>query len=344
MRARVRLLRWLPRFLVVALSALMLSACKTGDPFDTFTSGSNMVDTINNLFWPVFLIAVVIFFLVEGLLLFTIIRFRAKPGDSGLVKQTHGNTRLEVTWTIIPSLIMAGIAVPTVSTIVDLSRTPDNPVVVRVIGHQWWWEFRMMGPNGQEVITANQLHLPAGRNIVAEITSEDVIHSFWAPNIFGKQDAVPGRLAKLNFDVRDPGVYQGECAEFCLDSHALMRFLVIVEPEPQWNQWLAGQAAQARTPTTPSALRGREVLLGNACIGCHAISGTTAQGRTAPDLSHFGTRNTLGANRLENTPENVEQWIRNPAAFKPGAKMPAWAGQIPDEDIRAIVDYLHSLK
>ncbi|MER3419437.1 MAG: cytochrome c oxidase subunit II [Chloroflexota bacterium] len=341
--ARLRLLR------TVTLAAPVLalaSACRVAGPLSTLTDRGEVSKRINDLFFPVFWVAVAIFVVVEGLLLFAVLRFRQRPGREALPQQVHGNTRLEVGWTILPSLILAVIAIPTISTIVDLSRKPDNPLEVRVIAHQWWWEFQYRDPSApnKQVYVANEMHIPVGRKIYATVESVDVIHSFWIPNLAGKMDAIPGKQNHIWFSVKQPGVYQGQCAEFCGDSHALMRFVVIAQPESEFNQWLQGQAQQARTPTGGSAARGFEVFMGNACIACHAIEGTNAQGRIAPNLTHFGSRLTLGANRLENTPENVVRWIKNPQAVKPGAKMPAWQGVLSEDDIKAIADYLESLK
>lgn len=341
--ARLRLLR------TVTLAAPVLalaSACRVAGPLSTLTDRGEVSKRINDLFFPVFWVAVAIFVVVEGLLLFAVLRFRQRPGREALPQQVHGNTRLEVGWTILPSLILAVIAIPTISTIVDLSRKPDNPLEVRVIAHQWWWEFQYRDPSApnKQVYVANEMHIPVGRKIYATVESVDVIHSFWIPNLAGKMDAIPGKQNHIWFSVKQPGVYQGQCAQFCGDSHALMRFVVIAQPESEFNQWLQGQAQQARTPTGGSAARGFEVFMGNACIACHAIEGTNAQGRIAPNLTHFGSRLTLGANRLENTPENVVRWIKNPQAVKPGAKMPAWQGVLSEDDIKAIADYLESLK
>jgi cytochrome c oxidase subunit 2 len=266
--------------------------------------------------------------------------------------QTHGNTRLEIAWTIAPAALLAVLTIPTIAKIVDLSRTPANALVVDVIAHQWWFEFRYRGPNGQEIITANELRIPVGRPIQARITSTDVIHSFWVPNLAGKQDAVPNHTNELNFSAKAPGLYQGQCAEFCGSSHALMRFIVIAEPQATFDQWLADQARPAPNFTTGSAARGQQVFMGNACIGCHAIAGTAAQGRTGPDLTHFGSRVTIAANRLsKDDPENLVNWIKHPQKYKPGAKMPNWGEGTPgegvklsDEDIRALADYLQALR
>ena len=343
MGARARLMPYLRLVLLLLPLAVVLAGCVTDNPQNALTDRGDVSDQQRDLFYITFWIAVVVFFAVEGLLLFVLFRFRDR-GRTDLPVQTHGNTRLEVGWTIAPALLLGILAIPTISTLIDLSRRPDDVLEVRVIAHQWWFEFRYPGPNNTEIITANEMHIPVGRRVLTTIESEDVIHSFWVPNLAGKQDAVPGHKNDLWFNAREPGVYSGQCAEFCGESHAVMRFLVIAEPQDAFDRWLADQARPATTPTTGSAARGAEVFLGSACIGCHAIEGTNAQARIGPNLTHMGSRMTLAANRLPNTPEDLERWIRNAPAVKPGAKMPVWEGVLSDEDIRAIVDYLESLK
>ena len=345
MGARARLVRCLRLAALLLPLAVLLAACVTDNPQNALTDRGEVSDTQRDLFYITFWIAVGVFFAVEGLMLFIMYRFRERRGHEGeLPVQTHGNTRLEVGWTILPAALLAFLTIPTIDTIVDLSRRPDDALHVRVIAHQWWFEFRYAGPNNTEIITANEMHIPVRRRVLLTIESSDVIHSFWVPNLAGKQDAVPGHSNDIWLNARDPGVYSGQCAEFCGESHAVMRFLVIAEPQDAFDRWLADQARPATTPLSGSAARGAEVFLGNACIGCHAIGGTNAQGRTAPDLTHFGSRSTIAANRLPNTPEELERWIRNAPAVKPGAKMPVWEGVLSDADIKAIVDYLESLK
>ena len=345
MGARARLVRCLRLAALLLPLAVLVAACMTDNPQNALTDRGEVSDRQRDLFFITFWIAVAVFFAVEGLLLYILYRYRERRGQEGeLPVQTHGHTRLEVMWTIAPAVLLAGLAFPTIDAIVDLSRRPDNALEVRVIAHQWWFEFRYPGPNNTEIITANEMHIPVGRRVMLTIEASDVIHSFWVPNLAGKQDAVPGHRNDLWLSAREPGVYSGQCAEFCGESHAVMRFLVIADPPDVFDRWLADQARPATRPTSGSAARGEEVFLGNACIGCHAIGGTNAQGRTAPDLTHFGSRSTIAANRLPNTPEELERWIRNAPAVKPGAKMPVWEGVLSDEDIRAIVDYLESLK
>lgn len=347
MGARTRLTHRLRLSLLLLPLTLLLSGCfYATDPQSTLTDHGVVSSRIRIDYFIPFAIAVVVFIFVEGLIIYVLTRYRTRPNDTELPVQTHGNTRLELTWTIIPALLLAGLAIPTIRDVVWLSQKPNDALPVHVIAHQWFWEIRYPNPTnpGQEVITANEMHIPAGRRIYVTLESQDVIHSFWVPTLAGKTDVIPNHQNHMWMNAKEPGTYSGQCAEFCGDSHALMRFLVVAQPAADFDAWLANLAKPPINPTGGSAARGQQVFFGNACIGCHAIEGTTAQGRVAPNLTHFGSRSTLGANRLENTPENVVAWIDDPQQFKPGAKMPSWKGTLSDEDIRSIVDYLESLK
>ena len=343
MGARARSLPLLRLVLFLVPLAFLIASCSTGQAADTLTDRGDVSARIRDLFFPVFWLGVIIFFLVEGLLLFVLYRFREKPDDNQLPIQRHGNTRLEIGWTIVPSLIMLAIAVPTIATIVDLSRRPEGALQVEVIGHQWWWEFRYRGADGQPVVVANEMSIPVGQKVEVRLTSVDVIHSFWVPNLAGKQDVVPGNVTSMWFNAKESGEYFGQCAEFCGESHAFMRFKVVARPPAEFDRWLADQARPA-APAAADVARGQQIFLNNACIGCHAIGGTAAQGQVGPNLTHFGSRTSMLANILPNTQENVQRWITNPQALKPGAKMPAFGGQLSQDDIAAIAAYLESLK
>ncbi|MFQ5948997.1 MAG: cytochrome c oxidase subunit II, partial [Acidimicrobiia bacterium] len=269
---------------------------------------------INDLFWLVFWIATVIFVLVSGVLLYSVIRFRQRKGRERPVKQIHGNTRLEVVWTIIPAVLLAFVAVPTVLTIFDLRETPTGDVLnVRVTGHQWWWEFEY--PD-LEVVTANELHIPAGRPVYLTMTSADVIHSFWVPQLNGKRDVVPGRETNLTLFADEPGLYLGQCAEFCGLGHADMRVQVLAEVEADFQAWAAGQAQPAVIPEVGPAAEGWQVFQ-LVCTACHAINGTDFQARFAPDLTHIASRTTFAAATLETNAENLKEWLADPPELKP---------------------------
>lgn len=288
-------------------------------------------------------ISLFIFVVVGSALAYAVIRFRRKPGD-GIPPQTHGNARLEIIWTAVPIVLLLFMAVPTVRMSFELAAAPagDN-VQVRVIGYQWWWavEYPEHG-----FTTANEMRIPVGRPVEITLESADVIHSFWVPRLAGKVDVIPNRANTMWFQADEPGVYYGQCAEYCGTSHANMRFRVIaLEPE-EYDAWIASRtssdvAVQAAA-TGDLAARGHDLFMNGACAACHRIDGTPAQGTVGPDLTDFGSRLTLAAGMYDNTPDNLAAWIKDPKAVKPGALMPA----IPmsDADIDALVAFLQALK
>jgi len=299
---------------------------------------SDAARLIQNLYVWIFWMSVVVFVAVQGVLVYAMWRFRHRPGHA-MPPQVHGNTRLEVMWTIAPAVVLVFIGIPTIQTIFALeSPPPGQPMTIEVIGHQWWWEFRY--PE-QGVVTANEMIIPVGQTVELKMRSEDVIHSFWIPQLMGKQDVVPTHVNSLWFTAEEGGQYFGQCAEYCGVEHALMRMNAIAYDRPDFEAWAARQRAPA-APTTDLALEGAEVLTRNACVGCHTIAGTVAQGQVGPNLSHFGSRTTLAAGILENTPENLTRWLRDPQEVKPGTKMPNL--NLRPSEVEALVEYLHSLK
>jgi cytochrome c oxidase subunit 2 len=318
----------------------LLGGCSA--PMSTVDPASDHADNIQGLYKLVFYLAVVVFVGVMAASIVFTIAFRDRPGREA--KQIHGNTRLEVIWTLIPVIIVVIIAVPTFDTLFAIAEEPpEDAIEVEVIGHQWWFEFRY--PE-YDIITANELHLPVGRTASFKLTSADVLHSFWVPQMGGKVDLVTGHENILSFTPTEarPEAYLGQCVEFCGTSHANMRFRVFVHEESDFEAWAQNQAAD-RTPRTGAAADGETIFLRQACIGCHTVGGTTAGARVGPDLTHVGARTTLAAGIMENTPENMARWIRDSAAIKPGSLMPAFpAATLPDADLQAIVTYLQSLQ
>lgn len=328
---------------------LVAGGCTTDAPQSTLDPQGSAAQAIYELFvtwlfWP----AVAVFFAVEALLLYSIYRFRGRPGDP-LPAQLHGNTRLEITWTIIPALILVVILAATFRTQAILAEPPPagQAIRVQVIGHQWWWEFQYPDLG---VTTANEMHIPVGVPIEVELTSVDVIHSYWVPHMAGKMDAIPGRINRMNFTAEAAGVYSGQCSEFCGVQHAMMRMLLVSESQGEFDAWVRGQRAiPAFAQPTPApgaqeslAQRGAQVFANGACVTCHAIRGTAAQARVGPELTHVGSRRSIAANTLTNTPENLARWLRNPQAVKPGNLMPNQ--NLNEQDIAALVAYLQSLK
>ena len=333
---------------VFFLMALLVGGC--GGPYaqSAMQPASEIAQRLQDLFASIFWWAVAVFVIVEGALLLTVLKFRAGRGqdESQAPKHVHGNTLVEVAWTLAPAVVLVMIAVPTIATIweVDLPTTDPDALVVEVVGHQWWWEFHY--PEF-DITTANELHIPVGRTIDLHLTSADVIHSFWVPRLAGKRDLVPGRENNLWFAADSIGTFIGQCGEFCGLSHALMKMEVVVDSRADFEIWagLQGKPAEAldtEDPLAALAEQGRDVFMRAGCIACHRIDGTTAQGVLGPDLSHIGSRRTIAAGILENTPENMDRWLRDPASIKPGALMPNL--QLAEEDVRSLAAYLSSLQ
>jgi len=319
--------------LVVLVLALLLAACATSDlPQSSLNPKSAEAQQIDELWRLVLYLAIAVFVVVEAALVIAIFWFRKrKDDDKPEPKQTHGNTALEITWSIIPALILVVIAVPTLQTLFDLASPPEgNFVRVNVTGHQWWWEFEypdILDANGRPLTTANELHLPVGVTTELKMTSADVIHSFWVPPLAGKRDVVPGHFTfiKITPDVSRAGeAIPGQCAEFCWLSHADMRTLVFLDTEADFQAWADRQLQPATIPTDGPAASGFEIFTA-ICSTCHqafiaAPEGPEVFGEAiAPDLTHFGSRTTLGARVLDNTTEHLTQWIDNPESVKPMA-------------------------
>lgn len=334
-------------------AVVLLSSCgfTSGDPQDTLEPKGDYNQKILSVYTLVFWMAVAVFVIVEGVLVYSMIRYRRRPGDK-LPPQIHGNNRLEVAWTIVPALLLVIIAVPTLRTIRDTGRVPaagPNVIEIQVTGRQWWWEVQYPG---QKVTTANEIHLPLGKTAVFKLTSGDVQHSFWIPKMAGKMDVLPTRTNYLSFTPQEVGVYQGQCVELCGTSHANMRLRLIVDTPADFDKWVRAQQQPAPASTDAAAKQGQAVFMRSACVACHTIAGTTAQGKVGPDLSHIGSRTTIAAGVLDNTPANMKRWIEDPAAVKPGIApplrpgyfMPAFKDTLKSEDLDALVAYLETLK
>jgi cytochrome c oxidase subunit 2 len=280
-----------------------------------------------------------VFVLVETALIVAIIKFRDRPG-APMPKHVHGSTLLEISWTLAPAIVLIFIAVPTIRTIFRTDSTPpENAMQVEVIGHQWWWEFRYPELG---IVTANEMHVPAGEPVTLVMTSEDVIHSFWAPKLGGKRDVMPGRSTRITFTPDSPGTFLGQCAEFCGESHANMRMRVIVEDSAGFAAWVAQEHAAPPAEETLSGdiAAGLGVFRTKGCIACHTIEGVAA-GVLGPNLTHVGSRATIASGILPNTAEGMARWIRDPLGEKPGSLMPPMP--MTEEELSALVAYLQSL-
>jgi cytochrome c oxidase subunit II len=292
--------------------------------------------SISNLFVLELIISGLLMALVIIWLGVSLVRFRARPGDTTEPPQVHGHRNLELIWTVTPALVLAMVFVLVIQTMRTVDAAEPGAQPLRVIGHQWWWEYDY--PSAQ-VIAANELHVPVGSPLQISLESIDVIHSFHVPQFGWMQDTVPGKTNQMSVLVNRPGVYDGACNQYCGLQHAWMRIRVIAEPADQFNAWVQQQSQ----PVTPAGTRGEQVFLQNTCVACHSIRGLQATANVGPDLTHFGSRTTLGTGVVDNTPVSLQQWIRNPQALKPGVLMPAFQN-LSDSDLTALVDYLESLK
>jgi len=320
--------------------ALALCGCALKDyPQSTLHPHSDYAESIQRLLETLVFWVVVIFVLVEGVLIWTVVRFRSRPGAPE-PKPVHGNTTLEVAWTIAPALILAFVAVPTVLTIFKTQgRPPDGAMPVRVVGHQWWWEFQYPEYN---ITTASELHVPVGRPVAVSLETADVIHSFWFPAVGGKRDVVPSRVNHMWFTAGSLGEFPGQCAELCGISHANMRAKLIVSKPEDFQAWVAAQQSPPVEPDSTSlAGKGKQVFLEVGCVACHTIQGISP-GIIGPNLTHFGSRGSIAGATYLNNDDNLGKWLANPQARKPGATM-LNLGLNPDQ-IAALVAYLQSLK
>lgn len=310
--------------------------------FDPVSTPASQIDTVA---YFVLAITGVIFVIVGGLLAYSIVRYRTRTGDDGREPpQVYGSNPIEFAWTTVPVLIVLVLILVTARTTYMVQDAPRPPgtLSVRVIGHQWWWEFRYPSLG---IVTANELHVPLSDQAeptptFLELESADVAHSFWVPRLAGKTDVIPNRKNVMWIDPHRAGTYLGQCGEFCGTEHAMMLLRVVVEPRADFERWAE---AQAQPPVREaSAMRGREIFETTACVNCHTIRGTDAAGRFGPDLTHLMTRQTLGAGVAMNTPEHLKTWVINPGTMKPGALMPAM--NLGDRDLEDLVAYLATLR
>ncbi len=329
--------------LLIVLS-LLLSGC-VGTP-SMLKPASVSSARISDLTWSILAIAAFVFVVVEALLIFAAFRYRRRAGQ-GLPKQITGNTPLEIGWTSFPAIVLAIVFALTLGTLLSISNSPavstnnNQPTQVlniRVIGHQWWWEYQY--PD-LKITTANEMHIPVGATVNLDIESADVIHSFWVPELGHKVDAIPGLTNNIWYRATKPGRYEGQCSEFCGSEHALMHIVVIADPPDQFLAWAADQ--QKPVPAlTGAAAQGEQAFLASPCVGCHTIDGTAAQGKIGPNLTHFGSRTTFAGAAFENNADNVTSWIMDPQAMKPGNIMPN-LGMTPTAS-QMITQFLETLK
>ena len=343
--------RVVARLSITALGTLLAAARASAatDPpvqlssiFDPVSPPAGEIYTLSML---VLGICAAIFVTVGGLMVYSIVRFRRRPGDDDREPpQVYGSNPIELAWTVIPLLIVFVLFLVTTRTLLAVQRAPLPPGALRVtvIGHQWWWEFRYPDLG---VITANELHVPtssagARRPTYLQLESVDVIHSFWVPQLNGKTDVIPNRINTMWIEPMRAGLFLGQCAEYCGTQHAHMLLRVVAEPPAEFDAWVAAQRAPAAAD--PAVAAGRALFQSVACINCHRVGGTVADGVFGPDLTHLMSRATIGAGAAANDPAALHAWVTNPGQLKPGVLMPAM--KLSDQDVGQIVAYLATLR
>jgi cytochrome c oxidase subunit II len=317
-------------------------------PTNIFDPAATPAHSVFGLSMLVLSITLGIFLIVGGLLLYALIRYRHRPADSDQEPaQIYGSNQIELSWTVIPILIVVMLFLTTTRVILGTEAIPkpDSAMDVTVIGHQFWWEYRYPKLG---VVTANELHIPISDPARPEPTyltmsSADVAHSFWVPRLAGKMDVIPNRVNTMWIDPPEAGLYLGQCAQYCGTQHAKMLLRVYAQSPEDFAAWVSQQKKPAVQDFTgdPAATEGQTVFMHNACINCHTVAGTVATGRFGPDLTHLASRDTIASGPIQNTPENLRKWIDNPDSMKPGSRMPAM--HLNDHDLDVITAYLTQL-
>lgn len=312
---------------------LLFAACHRHHPQSALHPVSEAAEAIATLWWVMFAVLAVAFVIVMAFVLFAIRRPRTPTEAPG------GNMRFViVSGIVIPGVILVGLLVYSLQTTVALRRSVTGPLI-EVTGFQWWWDVRYPGHG---IVTANEIHIPVGQPVRLKLRAHDVVHSFWIPNLHGKIDMLPEVVNDFWIEADRPGIWRGQCAEFCGRQHALMAFKVVALPRDQFDAWIAERQQQPPAPASPELTRGQKVFFDAACHICHTIRGTRAVGRLGPDLTHLGSRLTLAAGTVDNTAAHLAAWIREPQTIKPGNRMPPTP--LEADDLNALVSYLQSLR
>ena len=365
--------RWGVILAALLLSSLLLAACGENSP-SVLNPAGPVADKEAGLFWFILVVATIVFVAVEGALIYSIVRFRERP-NAPAPRQLHGNNTVEIIWTVVPSVFLFAVLIGTIYTMFGLGQISGTgrPVDIKVVGHQWWWEFDYQDEN---IVTADEMRIPVGSVINVSLESTNVIHSFWIPEITGKTDVVPAHHNTKVFRADKIGMYRGLCTEYCGLQHAHMNFNVIVVSQNDYMSWVtAQQQAAAAKPTDPAALAGQQLFLGSGgCQGCHGIvgvnlkdnnylnSGGSSSVLVGPNLTHFGSRRFIAGGVLSWDPAScvvisgsngqpaiqnpsacgLYQWLHDPQGVKPGNDMNIRT--LSDTEIAQLVAYLESLQ
>jgi cytochrome c oxidase subunit II len=323
---------------VFLLLAPIAAGCGERDQ-STLAPKSEAAHDIARLWWIMLVGSAVVFGVVLVLIVVAVLRRR---GPEAPPTQGRGGLWIPAVGGIaVPVVVLAGLFALTLRTLPKTSplSASQTAFTIEVVGRQWFWDVTYPQTG---VRTANELHIPVGVPVNVEVTSGDVVHSFWVPELNRKIDVIPGQTNHVTLEADRAGVFRGQCAEFCGLQHAHMAFFVVAQPKAAFDAWLARESKPAALPATPELERGQQVLLGSACVYCHTIDGTTASGRIGPDLTHVASRRTIGAGLLPNARGYLAGWILDPQHLKPGNKMPGT--DLSGGELQALLDYLESLK
>jgi cytochrome c oxidase subunit 2 len=348
-RQRYRLMS----LVLLGLVPLLLAAAPSQN-LNIFDPVSPPAREVRDLFLLVLFITGGIFLLVEGMLLYIIFRFRRRrDAPATEPPQIYGSKPIEIAWTVGPAIVVFVLFLVVVRSVdaIRKNEPPPGSLVVRVIGHQWWWEYQYPEDG---FVTANELHVPVGREVYLRLESADVVHSFWVPRLAGKTDVIPGRINHMWFQAEEPGLFLGQCAEFCGNQHGNMLLRVYVDTEEEFNRWRAEQHKPAASDQAGDAAQGRQLFFNLACTNCHRISRTADDIQAAlhisqqrnlrfgPDLTHLASRDTLASGIVPNDAATLHRWLKRPDSIKPGCWMPDM--KLNDEQGRQLTEYLRSLR
>ncbi len=338
-------LRAIGTFCVSVVTAFADPARSNLSPTSIFAPASTPAQSIFDLSRLVLMVTAAIFVVVFSLLAYAVVKFRKRRASDGREPaQVYGSTQVELAWTVIPILIVVVLFLAAARVIASIQNAvhPSNAIEVTVIGHQFWWEYRYPS---LKVVTANELHIPVSdpahpTPTFLTLLSADTDHSFWVPRLAGKTDLIPNHPNGMWMDPYKTGLYLGQCAQYCGTQHAKMLLRVYVQTHDEFDRWIQEQSRPAKASDTVS--EGQKIFERTACINCHAVAGTVANGRFGPDLTHLMSRDTIASGAAPNTPENLRRWIQDPSVIKPGSKMPAMG--LSDPDLDAVTQYLETLR
>jgi cytochrome c oxidase subunit 2 len=334
---------------LLALSVVLCSS-SCGGIQNAINPAGPYAGSINRLWWWFFITCSIVYVLVMIALLLALRKGTREPQPATPVLEPSLESERRRRNVVISAVTLTGIilfVLLIVNYLTGRSLTAEqgnkNGLNVDVIGHQWWWEVRYKDVDASNIFTtANEIHIPVGVPVLFNLQATDVIHSFWVPNLAGKRDLIPGKINGIWLQADKPGVYRGQCAEYCGMQHAKMAFWVVAEPQEQFNAWRQNQTQTSIPPMTDSQKRGQQIFLSSTCVMCHAINGTPAGSNIGPNLTHIASRHMIASATLANTRDHLALWVRDSQQVKPGNRMPQ--NNFSEADLQALLDYLQSLK